>query len=262
MSASVYDNPYIDDNYIAFLEGLPRVQKEILLYGSWEARPEGSQLVKRDWFKIEDTEPPWTEIVKTVRAFDWAGTLKSETNYSPDYSATVRMSLLKDGTYFIHDVRRTRILYGQWRDWVLEVSSDDKPGTDILLPIDPNPASKGATMLLARELSRHGKYVRTLKASGKKLDRFRPFASMCMNGGIRILKDCGSDYENNQYDTLSFYFSELEAFDGKRRSGEKGHDDLADSCSDAFITLAQKINLPNITAALGSVNMSRSTPFG
>ena len=226
ISASVYDNPYIEKSYIAFLEGLPRIEKEILLWGNWEARPETSGLVKREWFKESKHEPAWTDIVKTVRAYDFAGTLKSpDSGYDPDYTASVKMSKLKDGTYFIHDIRRTRIRFGEWKQFILDAAKEDGNKVDIILPIDPGVSAKAATTMLSREISEEGYFVRTMKATGKKVDRFRPFASMCMNGGIGILTNCAIDYENNIVNDLGFFYKELETFDGVRKNGLNSHDD-------------------------------------
>jgi hypothetical protein len=79
--------------------------------------------------------------------------------------------------------------------------------------------------MLARELSAEGLYVRTLRTSTSKLDRFRPFSSMAMNGGVTFLKGCGHDLENKIESDLRFVYRELENFDGTRKSGEAGHDD-------------------------------------
>ena len=188
--------------------------------------------------------------------------MESDAYPSPDYTATVKMSKLKDGTYFIHDIRRTRIRFGDWAKFVIESSYDDVK-TDVLLPIDPNPAAAAATAMLARELSEAGLYVRKMKASSKKVDRFRPFASMCMNGGVKILTNCATDYENKIYNDLNFFYREAEAFDGERRSGENGHDDMVDCLSDAFIALAQTRDIPNFLTGLKSADsiLTTNNPF-
>lgn len=225
ISASVYDNPYIEKSYIAFLEGLPRIEKEILLHGSWEARPEGQGFIKREWFKETLEEPSWNEKVKTVRAYDFAGTLKtSDSTYDPDYTACVKMSKLSNGEYFIHDVQRTRIRFGDWKKFVLENALRDGPDVDIVLPIDPNPAAKAATQMLSREIAEQGYFVRNMRASSKKVDRFRPFASFVMNGGMSILKGCATDHENKIVNDLGFFYTELETFTGERNTGTR-HDD-------------------------------------
>ncbi|MNY34992.1 hypothetical protein D3C86_1693720 [compost metagenome] len=84
---------------------------------------------------------------------------------------------------------------------------------------------------------------------------------MAQNGGIKIVKDCGMDYENKIYNDLNFFYREAEAFDGTRRSGENGHDDMVDCCSDAFMALAQRVNIPSFAASLQSVDLSVTNPF-
>ena len=265
VSANCMDNiPLMtaDPSYLSNLKAQPYVDVQRYLYGNWFVRPSNSGFVKRENFIEFREEPAWNEIVKTVRAFDFAGSLKSDAYPSPDYTATVKMSKLKDGTYFIHDIRRTRIRFGDWAKFVIESSYDDVK-TDVLLPIDPNPAAAAATAMLARELSEAGLYVRKMKASSKKVDRFRPFASMCMNGGVKILTNCATDYENKIYNDLNFFYREAEAFDGERRSGENGHDDMVDCLSDAFIALAQTRDIPNFLTGLKSADsiLTTNNPF-
>ncbi len=264
ISATCYDNPILlanDPTYISRLKANNEVDVKRLLHGNWKARPSNAGLMKRDWFNEVDREPAWTEIVKTVRAFDFAGTLKSDANPSPDYTAMVKMSKLKDGTYFIHEVRRCRIRFGGWVDWIMSCCADDKGKVDVIIPIDPNPQARAASEMLARTLSQNGLYVRRFNTSGKKIDRCRPFASMLMNGGVSILRNCSTDEENDLTDDNSFYYRECESFDGEKRKGENGHDDMVDATSDAFIALAQGVSIPNFSHGLKQFNTSYSNPF-
>lgn len=252
ISASVFDNPYIQPSYIAFLNGLPRVEKEKLLYGNWEARIESSSYFQRSWVQEHEGYDE-SQIVKVVRAFDMAGTLKSDKNPSPDYTATALMAKMKDGTYWVLDVRRTRIRYGDWEKFILDCWADDKERfrqVDYYIPEDPNPAAKAACSMLIRSLAENGVYAQRMRASSSKLDRFRPLSAMAQNGGVHFLKGCGTDYENNIRNDNNFIFRELEVFDGTRKRSEVGHDDLADCLADCFSALASKLTIPNF---LGSI---------
>lgn len=260
IAASVYDNPYIEDNYIAFLEGLPRIEKEILLYGSWEARPEGQGLIRREWFKEQNEEPAWTEIERTVRAYDFAFTKKSDLNPFPDYTISVKMSRLKSGDYFIHDIRQTRILPGEWLNFIMQAAYEDGKHVDIIIPIDPGAGAKFANSFLSKQISAAGYFVRQLRAQGRKADRFRPFASMVMNGGMQILKNCATDYENGIYNDNTFFYNQLESFDGTRSTSQR-KDDLCDGCSDAFESLASTKIIPNFLPGLTSVDLTTTNPF-
>lgn len=248
-------------NYKATLEALPDVERRRLLLGDWTARETGSTYFQREWCRELTEEPPANEILRTVRAYDFAGTLKSSSNPSPDYTACARISKLKNGDYFVHDVQRTRILYGDWEKFILENAQRDGYSTEVLIPLDPGASAKVATSLLTRAVSEKGYRVRTLKTTQSKLDRFRPFSSLAMNGHISFLKGCGYDYENKVEGDNSFLYRELEAFTGKRRGGEAHHDDLVDACSDCISVLASRVNIPNMAAGLTSVNTTVRTPF-
>ncbi|MNQ71094.1 Terminase-like family protein [compost metagenome] len=260
VSANCTDNiPLMesDPSYLSNLKAQPFVDVQRYLWGNWYIRPTGSSLIRREWFVEKQQEPAWVDIERTVRSYDFAFTRKSDRNPSPDYTVSVKMSRLKDGNYFIHDIRRTRILPGEWLDFILEAAYEDGNKTDIVIPLDPGPGAKFTNTFLAKDLSSSGFYVRQLRAQGRKADRFKPFASMVMNGGMQILANCGTDYENNIVNDLGFFYREVEAFDGTRRAGERGHDDLCDACSDAFEALASSIVIPKIAIP----SMSQSNPF-
>jgi len=258
------DNPTLMEmqpEYESNLLALPEVEMRRLLLGDWTARELGSTYFQRDWCAEPVTEPHRSEILRTVRAYDFAGTLKSSANPSPDYTACVKMSKLKNGDYFIHDVRRTRILYGDWEKFILDNARQDGRDCDIIIPLDPGASAKVATSLLTRSLSEQGYRVRTMKATQAKLDRFRPFSSLAMNGHVQILKGCAYDLENNIEGNNSFMYRELEAFNGKKRTGEAGHDDICDAISDATAVLAQRVHIPNMAQALASVNLQNRNPL-
>lgn len=241
IAASVYDNPYIEPSYIAFLEGLPRVEREILLYGNWEARPEASGFFKRQWVEPELLEAPGTkEFVRICRAYDLAASLKSETNPNPDYSVGVKMGLLKNGEYVILDVIRWRARAGDVERKILEIAAQDGKRVDVVIPRDPGASGLAAAKTLAKAITGAGFYVRMKPVSGSKIDRFRPFCSAAQNGIVHILKGCCNDLENKVYNDNGFYYSEMEIFDG----GRKNHDDLCDATADAFMYLAESKKIP------------------
>lgn len=262
---TIFDNPTLmksNPGYKASLEALPDVERRRLLLGDWTARETGSTYFQREWCMPEATEePPACDILRTVRAYDFAGTLKSSGNPSPDYTACAKVSKLRNGDYFIHDVQRIRILFGDWESFVLENAARDGFNTEILIPLDPGASAKVATSLLTRSIGEKGYRVRTLKTTQSKLDRFRPFSSLAMNGHIKFLKGCGYDYENKVEANNNFVYKELEAFNGKRRGGESGHDDMVDTLSDCLSVLAQRVSIPNMAQVLSSVNLETKTPF-
>jgi hypothetical protein len=78
---------------------------------------------------------------------------------------------------------------------------------------------------------------------------------------VQFLKGCATDLENNIECNNSFLYRELEGFNGKKRSGEAGHDDCVDCISDATSILAQRVNIPNMAQALSSVNLQNKSPL-
>lgn len=262
---TLLDNPSLMEaqpEYKANLEALPDVEMRRLLLGDWTAREEGSTYFQRSWCGEDSLdEPQASDIVRTVRAYDFAGTLKSSSNTSPDYTATARVSKLRNGDYFVHDVQRTRILFGDWHKFVMDNAKRDGKNTEILIPLDPGASAKVATSILTRAIGEMGYTVRTVKTTQSKLDRFRPFSSLAMNGHIKFRKNCGNDYENKIENDNRFFFRELEAFNGLRRGGEMGHDDMVDALSDCIAILAQRVNIPKMFSGLSSMKLTNSTPF-
>lgn len=263
---TIYDNPWLIENqpeYLASLEALPDVERRRLLLGDWTAREQSSTHFLRSWVTEATEEPPKSEIIKTVRSYDLASSLKSEANISPDYTATCKVSKLKNGSYFVHDVQRTRIRFGDWKKFILNNAISDGYDVDIILPLDPGAAAKAATGLLSRELSEEGFRVRTLQTTKSKLDRFRPVSSLSQNGHVVFLKNCGTDHENKVLNDNNFIYKELESFTGLRKSGESGHDDIVDAMSDAVAILAQKIQLPNFMQGLQQADslLKANNPF-
>lgn len=162
-----------------------------------------------------------------MRAWDFASTLKSDFNPSPDYTVGTLMGKTKGGDYIVLDVKRMRIRFGEWEKTIYETWCEDKEKfRDVmnLIPLDPGVGAKMSTALLRRSLAERGVLTREMRASGKKLDRFRSFSAMCQLGGVKFLKNCGTDYENKVVNDNNFIYKELEAFDGERRRGENGHD--------------------------------------
>lgn len=119
------------------------------------------------------------------------------------------MSRLKSGDYFIHDIRQTRVLPGQWFDFIMEAARKDGVKTDIVIPLDPGPGAKFTNGFLTKQISSAGFFVKQMRSQGSKIDRFKPFASMVMNGGIQILKNCATDYENGIINDLTFFITSL-----------------------------------------------------
>lgn len=267
ISGTCTDNPPLLKNspgYIGELKSKPYVDMMRLLMGNWYVRPSGSQFFEREWLQ----EIPYIsedDVLFTVRAHDLSAKLKSDLNPSPDYTTSVRMRKMKSGEYVIDDIRRIRCRVGDWEKNILEWADYDPPGTTYIIPQDPGAAGERVARDMARHLAENGLYVKKTKVTNRgKLDRFKPFASVAQNGSVKIVSNCGTDYENGYVNDLEFYYKELEAFTGERKRGESGHDDLVDATSDAFLALAStSTSLSGISRSLIDINkmMNVGNPF-
>lgn len=261
---TIDDNPPLKKSnplYKSNLESLPKLERERLLYGNWFARPENSTYFNRSTCPELISAPEKNQFVRIVRAYDFAGTLPHDQNRSPDYFASMKMGKLRNGNYVILDVIRTRITFGDWFGHILNNAKLDGFDVDIILPEDPNAASKAATTLLARSLNDEGYSCKMRRSSQGKLDAFRPFAASAELGVISIVRNCGTDLWNKIQNNNDFFLKEMENFDGTRKNGEAGHDDVVDCASLAYMTLAQRFQIPNFASGLKSADLSIVNPF-
>lgn len=261
ISATVMDNPIvqkINPKYVSWLRGLKGVEKARLLEGNWYVREEASSYFNRKWVE-EVQHVDESEVLFTARGYDFAGELPSDLTPSPDFTASVRIRKMKDGSYIIDDIKRTRIRHSKWEEFVLECSKDDPIGTIHVIPQDPGPSAKRATQMFCKSLAEKGLITKRESTTRSKLDRFRPFAAVSGNMGVKILSGCGTCYATGAVDTNEFYLEELEKFNGERSSRAKmgRKDDLVDCTSTAFTALASRTtSLSGLSKNLVDINDS------
>lgn len=244
ISANVYDNPVLVANnpeYVAWLEGLGRVEKARLLHGSWLAREESSGYFKKEWVEIIPLPP--TVTIQRVRAWDISGTLPSDTNPNPDWTAGVLLSKDRHSLYYIEDVVRDRRRHGGVFELILETARRDGADTTILIPCDPGAAGKAYAAQLVRDLAEHGFTARIKQTNKSKVTRFAPFAALAEAGGVRMVNGLWNED----------YLAELERFDGSRNV----KDDQVDATSDAFTHIASNIHIPDFLPP----TMEQANPF-
>lgn len=232
ISANVYDNPILCEaqpEYVGWLEGLGRVEKARLLHGSWLAREEGAGYFKSEWVEMLPLIP--AKSMRKVRAWDISGTMPSDTNPNPDWTAGVRMSKDKSGMYTVEDVVRERQRHGGVYDLILKTAREDGDETTIIIPCDPGAAGKAYAAQLIRDLTSEGFYAKMKTTNKSKVTRFAPFAAVAEAGGIQVVT---AEWNNE-------YFLELERFDGSRNV----KDDMVDATADAFHALSTDIYLPD-----------------
>lgn len=241
ISATVADNKIlqkVDPRYVSWLKGLKGTDRKRLLEGNWYAKEEAASYFSRTNVIELDQAPAYSEFSKIVRAYDLAGTLPSELNPNPDYTASVKMGKLKSGEYVILDVCRTRIRFGDWKKHILENAERDGRFVDIVLPQDPGIQAKANSFTLAKEICESGFSCTTKRSAMGKLEDFKPFSACAQLNAVQIVKDCGNDLFHKIYHDNDFYYDELENFTGQRNNKKDGHDDQVDATSGAFNYLA------------------------
>lgn len=249
ISATIYDNPPLikaNPGYLANLQGLKRVKKERDLYGNWDIREDSAGYFKAEWLG-EPINPYDMEIVQYCRAWDIAGSLPSESLPNPDWTVGVLIGKTRSGMYIVMDVVRFRARFGEVMQKIIETAKGDPEETQIILPMDPGSAGKAAAQMMLKDLLAEGFHARVRSTNKSKVLRFMPFSSAAEAGMVRYVIGEWNDT----------YFFELEKFDGSR----KNKDDQVDATSDAFITLAQRIQIPNFNYGLKSVDLSSNNPF-
>lgn len=249
LPANCHDNPILlrrDPSYAHKLMNMPRVEMERLYLGSWYAKETSSGFFKKEFctpVKLFEQN-----IVSYCRAWDIAGSLPSEAMPNPDATAGVLIAKTKSGRYIIVDVVRFKARFGEVMQRIIETAKSDPEGTQILLPQEPGQAGKAAGQMMIKELLSEGFYARMRPTNKSKVVRFQPFAAAAEAGLIDYVEDASWN---------DVYFDELEQFDGSR----KNKDDQVDATSDAFITLAQKLQIPNFLSGLQSANLTHNNPF-
>ena len=251
ISANVNDNPVlqaVNPKYVSWLRGLKGVERKRLLDGNWHVRESASGYFKREW--LTPVKYHEQEFVSFCRAWDIAGTLPSESNPNPDWTAGVLIGKTKLGRYVICDVVRFRARYGEVIQRIIEVGKADPSGTLIRLPQEPGQAGKAAGQMMVKSLVENGLGARLMTTNQRKVDRFMPFASAAEVGLVDYCDDG---------DWVEHYLYELEAFDGTR----KCRDDQVDATSDAFITLAKGTPIPDFLSGMVEANASlaATNPF-
>jgi predicted phage terminase large subunit-like protein len=226
IAASIFDNPALlsaDPSYLSSLKALPLIERQRLLYGDWSVRNTGS-LFKRHWFRLIDQAPPPDSIARIVRYWDLAATEVSETNKDPDWTAGVKVALLKDGGYVVLDLRHERFSSAKVEELIRSTAEQD--GHDVAVYIEQEPGSSGKTLIDYYRRKVLAGYVFTgIRATGDKRSRAKPVSSQAEGRNIALLRSHWNDA----------FLSEHEAFP---TAGV--HDDIVDSMSGAMEQLFTK----------------------
>ena len=225
--AKLDDNPALieaDPKYKSRLMIQDQVTRARLLDGNWNIRPAAGLYFQRQWVYplVEAKDVP--EKMRIVRGWDLASTKETE-GTDPDWTCGTKMGRTPDGVIWILHHTYARQSPGGVKKMVKRIAEADTKRVEIAIPQDPGQAGKDQATTYVSDLA--GFTVRTRRFSGDKVVRFGPFSAQAEAGNVRVVRAGWNDR----------WFAELENFPPPENSG---HDDDADSTSQAYHTLVRQ----------------------
>jgi predicted phage terminase large subunit-like protein len=226
--AKVSDNKKLLDtnpDYIANLKALPAFERERLLAGNWNSRPQAGSYFKRASFGTPLEVSP-NDIVSRVRFWDRAGT-EQRPGADPDASVGLKLAKTQQGLYIIEDVVRIFATPHNVEREMIRCAHAD--GFDCVIGFMSDPGSAGKYESTAASRALDGFIVKIVPSSGAggKEIRARPISSQAEAGNCRVIR--------GQWNEL--FFRELEAFPFGR------HDDQVDALSGAHSVMVESNSL-------------------
>ena len=241
ITSCIIDNPVVmtlQPRYLPALKNMERVARERLLYCCWNVSPKGGGYFQREWVEFVDRKDV-PKLVKMIRAYDLAASIKSEVNTDPDSTANTLMGLGEDGYLYILDANEALERPAGVMKMIRDTAEFDGRNVVIGLPQDVGQAGIIAFEHYAKPLILSGYKVKKFKTRKGKLERFSGFSNAAENGMVRIVRGSWNDK----------YINQLENFDPERK---RQHDDFVDATSDAYNWLTsgkqlpEKFTVPNI----------------
>lgn len=176
------ENPYLDaEEYRQSLAELDPYTRALLLKGDWNARPPGRKF-RREWFAIEDEAPA---DLRKVRYWDLAAT-EPKPGKDPDWTAGALVGI-KDGRYWICDIRRTRSTPKGVEDLIRQTAAVD--GRNLTVYMEQEPGASGVNTIdhYRREVLAGFAFVGN-RAAGDKETRANPVSSAAQAGNVTLVR--------------------------------------------------------------------------
>lgn len=218
--AKLTDNRILMENdpaYKATLEAMPLVERERLLNGNWNIRPQAGNYFRREWFEVVNAlRGGWT---KQIRFWDRAATKPSPSNPDPDWTRGLKLAAYSDGTYCVVDLRSERDTPMNINRLIKNTASQDGYGVLQMCQQDPGSAGKEEIENFYKLLAGH--QVKGQPFFKDKETRAKAVSAACQAGNIKVLKGPWNEE----------FFTELDNFPPPK---ESGHDDIVDCLSGAY----------------------------
>ena len=214
--ARLEDNPGVDQaEYRRSLDQLDHLTRAQLLNGDWDILPCGG-LFEREWFEIVNNAPSGG---KSLRYWDLAATAEKP-GKDPDWTVGAKVTL-KDGCWYIEDIRRVRGTPQTVEALVKQTA--DLDGRSVPIRMEQEPGSSGVTVIdhFARRVL-VGFDFRGDRKTGDKIEMARPVSAAAEQGNVRLVRGpwCNA------------FLDEAEAFP------QGPHDDQVDAVSGAMRALS------------------------
>ncbi len=210
-----------DPSYKAKLMSLSKVERERLLGdeergGNWDILPAAGMYFKKYYFQEIDFYPNCIEV---CRCWDRAATDESnvKAGEDPDYTASVKLGKLSDGTFVILDITKERLSPAKVETMIINTARQD--GISVVQKCFQDPGSAGVNEKdnFIKMLS--GFVVDVEKISMNKETAAKPASAQAEHGNISIYKDCRNK---------ELFYVEAEDFP------VGSHDDMIDAFTGAF----------------------------
>lgn len=171
--------------------------------------PAGGGMFKIDHFQMVSEVIPPNNYIKTVRYWDKAASVGKGA-----YTVGVKMSLLRDGTYIVEDVKR-----GQWgsdeRERIIQQTAD-ADGRNVFIMVEQEPGSGGKESADGTIRNLAGFNISAERPTGNKEFRADPL-SVQVNAGNIKLRTASWNYEYTEEFSLfpnSTYKDQVDATSG------------------------------------------------
>jgi len=179
-----YKNDLLDVNRLSWL-ALKDLEADLGQYGyagqiGQDPTPPGGGMFKVDHFQYITEMPKANEVVRTVRAWDKAGTVDAGA-----YTAGVKMTQLTGNRWVVEDVKRGRWGSNERERIIRETAEADGLNVEIWVEQEPGSSGKESAEGTIRNLA--GFVCRAQTATGDKPTRADPFSVQVNNGGVMLM---------------------------------------------------------------------------
>lgn len=164
------------------------IRRRAMLDSSWQSLYQGApvtpgDLFSRDQFVLVPQSPPHSQIVRTVRYWDKAGS-----HGAGAYTAGVRMHELADGRWFVSHVFRRQLSYHERELRIKQTAESDRMQfPDIRTYVEQEPGSGGKESAERTIANLAGHPVFADRPVGDKELRAEPWAAQVQGGNALVL---------------------------------------------------------------------------